>query len=247
MPRAKIETPERDWIGLSEAALELGISASTLRRWADEGAVRTFVTPGGHRRFWRPAIDSLIPGNRPTPRSSEHLGESERARMSRIYRQEVARDAQAEVPWAADLNTDERKLFRNHGRRIVADMLSALDAPDEGAREERLREASLSAEAYGRAAASIGLPASNTVETFVRFGRPFMNELSALARRRGLDAAATTDLLDRANAWFDRLLVALLRAYETAPVANPRPTSPAGLAGAAGDGDSIVGVGSPSR
>lgn len=33
------------------AARELGIHGSTLRRYADEGKIRTFRTPGGHRRY----------------------------------------------------------------------------------------------------------------------------------------------------------------------------------------------------
>jgi len=34
-----------------EAALALGISVSTARRWSDEGRLRTTKTTGGHRRF----------------------------------------------------------------------------------------------------------------------------------------------------------------------------------------------------
>ena len=32
-----------------------------MRRWADHGDVAAFVTPGGHRRFPRSAIESLVP------------------------------------------------------------------------------------------------------------------------------------------------------------------------------------------
>lgn len=38
-------------IPLSEAAEALGVSASTLRRWADTARIEAIRTPGGHRRF----------------------------------------------------------------------------------------------------------------------------------------------------------------------------------------------------
>jgi excisionase family DNA binding protein len=45
------------WLTVREAALFLGVSIPTLRRWTDEGAVAAFRTPGGHRRY---LIDALI-------------------------------------------------------------------------------------------------------------------------------------------------------------------------------------------
>ncbi len=241
---------EREWMGLTEAAARLSISPSTLRRWADEGAVRTFTTPGGHRRFWRPAIEGLVPGERASAPHPEVLGESERSRMTRIYRNAVGRDVWTNVPWAADLNADERKSFRNHGRRIVADMLAALDTAAPEVREQRIAEAREAAESYGRAAASMGIATSDIADAFLRFGRPFMAELSAMARRRGLDAATTTDVLDRSRESFDRLLVAMLRAYEAVSPGHRAPAiegsrsseetpdvlSPAGESGPVGTG-----------
>jgi excisionase family DNA binding protein len=57
----------QEWISLHEAGELLGISASTLRRWSDSGLIRTFVTPGGHRRFSREAVVAILPsaGSRP--------------------------------------------------------------------------------------------------------------------------------------------------------------------------------------
>jgi excisionase family DNA binding protein len=49
-------------LGLSTAqtARELGVSLSTVRRWADQGHLEAIRTPGGQRRFSRDAIDSFL-------------------------------------------------------------------------------------------------------------------------------------------------------------------------------------------
>lgn len=39
------------WLTLHEASAKLGVSAATLRAWADAGRVESYRTPGGHRRF----------------------------------------------------------------------------------------------------------------------------------------------------------------------------------------------------
>ncbi len=38
-------------IGVKEAAELLGVSTKTIRRWEQEGKIRSIRTPGGHRRF----------------------------------------------------------------------------------------------------------------------------------------------------------------------------------------------------
>ena len=40
-----------DWLTLDEAAKRLSVHPATLREWADRGHIRTYRTPGGHRRF----------------------------------------------------------------------------------------------------------------------------------------------------------------------------------------------------
>jgi len=58
-----------EWLTLGGAAGYLGVAHGTLRRWADEGRVPAFYTPGGHRRFRRPDLDAFLerfgPAGRP--------------------------------------------------------------------------------------------------------------------------------------------------------------------------------------
>jgi excisionase family DNA binding protein len=48
------------WISTKEATKMLGVSSTTIKRWADEGTLRSTRTAGGHRRFRREAIGGFL-------------------------------------------------------------------------------------------------------------------------------------------------------------------------------------------
>lgn len=49
----------REIMGPREVAELFGVDPSTVVRWADEGLLPFFRTPGGHRRFKRIDVDAL--------------------------------------------------------------------------------------------------------------------------------------------------------------------------------------------
>ena len=53
------------WVSLNEAARRLNVHPATLREWADRGRIRTFRTPGGHRRFSAEDLDALAAESAP--------------------------------------------------------------------------------------------------------------------------------------------------------------------------------------
>nr|MBA2381287.1 hypothetical protein [Chloroflexota bacterium] len=98
---------------------------------------------------------------------------------------------------------------------LAAGLLQHLDAPELESASRHLKEAAVNAGEYGRAAASLGLSLSQTVEGFLRFRMPFHQELAVAARRRGFDTAETTDLLESAERAMDRLLLATMTGHTT--------------------------------
>jgi excisionase family DNA binding protein len=62
-----------------EAAVALGISVSTARRWSDEGRLRTTKTSGGHRRFRVADLRGL--GRSTAPRARLRLAEPPRVTL----------------------------------------------------------------------------------------------------------------------------------------------------------------------
>ena len=211
-------TRDHDWIGLSEASRILGVSPATVRRWSDDGRLRVFTTPGGHRRFSRSALQQLLPSDR-TRRPTLGGAGLTPSRLARTYRR-ASRDAAPELPWVLKLSDEQRVLFRERGQVLAATLLQYLDATQPDTATHHLTTASSTAAEYGRAAATLGLSLSQTVEGFLRFRAPFHHELALAARRRGFDAVETTDLLETAEHAMDRLLVATMTGHS--PLARSR-------------------------
>lgn len=208
------------WLGLGDASRVLGVSPATLRRWSDAGRVKTFTTPGGHRRFDRRSLERLLPSDRDRRPAVQALGMTSE-RVSRRYRR-VGRSGQVPVPWILALDEQQRESFRAHGRTVVKHLLMSLDAGTDQDRDDRLREAQQAAAGYGCLAAGLGLSLGETVEGFLRFRTPFSGELLAWARRRGLDAAEIGDLVKDAEGAIDRLLLATMTGHGVAAVRTRR-------------------------
>jgi excisionase family DNA binding protein len=57
-------------MNIEEAAKYLQISKHTLRRWEKEGKVKSFRTPGNHRRFTKFELDKMVS----TPELNNFIG-----------------------------------------------------------------------------------------------------------------------------------------------------------------------------
>ena len=85
------------------------------------------------------------------------------------------------------------------------------------------REAVDLAAHLGERLAVHGVPLADGVSMFVSARRPFLAELSVVARRRGVDGARIGELYDASTGLLDRLLLAFVAAHEVvAREAAPR-------------------------
>ncbi len=211
---ARPTSSDPEWLSLAEASRLLGVSNATLRRWSNAGRIRSFTTPGGHRRFSRSALERLLPAERQRRPSIADSGLTP-ARLARTYRRE-GRTGTASMPWVLALTDEQRLLFRERGHVLAASLVQYLDATLPESAAHHLRSAEVSAAEYGSVAAGLGLSLNQTVEGFLRFRAPFHHELAATARRRGFDTAQTTDLLETAERAMDTLLVATMTGHSLA-------------------------------
>jgi excisionase family DNA binding protein len=61
-------------LNVGQAAAYLGVSAASLRSWADQGLLPVYRTPGGQRRFATRDLDGFIRSMRePSSTNGEHV------------------------------------------------------------------------------------------------------------------------------------------------------------------------------
>jgi excisionase family DNA binding protein len=204
------DQPAEDaWLSIHEASALLGITPSTLRRWADEGQVSMTRTLGGHRRFARDEIRILARGrvraatSRPAERRPPRWG---------VDRGELARQ-----DWYARLgNGPAAGQMRGLGQRLLGLLLQYL-----GGREEKgrlLNEARLVASSYGRRARRARLSMHETLKACLFFRKAFAQleaPLPGLATPLG--TAELRALYSRLNEFMDTVLLGLVSGYEAHP------------------------------
>ena len=74
----------QEWLSLGPASRLVGVDPDTLRRWADVGRIRSFTTPGGHRRLARADVARLQEARRSQKRPLATLGATPE-RMARAF------------------------------------------------------------------------------------------------------------------------------------------------------------------
>ncbi|HZL64840.1 MAG TPA: helix-turn-helix domain-containing protein, partial [Thermoleophilia bacterium] len=111
-----------DWLRLSEAARALGVSLNTVRRWSDSGQLVGYRSPGGHRRFRRADVDTLIHGaaaeHPDAARSALTAGHWERLRAPLSALAQVTAEAIGVTSCAFVVETGEHEvtLIAEHSR-----------------------------------------------------------------------------------------------------------------------------------
>jgi excisionase family DNA binding protein len=211
--RAAETTQSRDqpsrWISLSRACNLLGVNESTLRRWADAGYVRSFRTPGGHRRFAEDDLRALMAGQgRPGPAGYGSLGH---LALTRIRRR-LQRGKKPQAHWYVGMPEGDRERLRALGQRLVNLVSEYLGR---GSRRSRLtEEAREIGHQYGREFADKRLPVRDAVEAFIFFRKGLDDAAIELAHRGNLSAEEALEVWELTAGLADQILLAMADAYQ---------------------------------
>ena len=192
----------------------LGVDPDTMRRWADNGKVDVFTTPGGHRRFLRTSIEALLPRSRAARRQSlSAMGETP-DRIASEFRKRV-RTELTDQDWRTRFNEGALRWFRERGVRMSDLLLGSLDTSRRVGREQLVEQAESLGREYGVEARRNGMSLGEATQAFLFFRARFMAEIAHVARRRSLETAQASSLFADADRALDRIILALIAGHQS--------------------------------
>jgi excisionase family DNA binding protein len=209
-------TNTQQWLSLSQAANYLNVHPTTLRRWADNGAVAIMLTPGGHRRFALSDIEQFAQG-RHGLRQAIGIEQVWADQALTTTRQEIL--AHQNVHWMVVLDEPARERNRMLGRQLMALTLQYIS---NGEDERLLTEASNIGREYGRTAIQMGLPLTDALQASLFFRDTMIDTALQLPENVNIRPEANVRLLRRINTLLNAVHLAVAEVYD---VANNNPVS----------------------
>jgi DNA binding domain, excisionase family len=199
---------ETTYLSLSAASKRLGVHSTTLRRWADAGAVPVYVTPGGHRRFALADIEALVARKALT---AQALTSTWAARAIAQARTEIAQ-AQDRTGWLATMSPEERATRRRIGQQLMGVVLRYVNA--QGDDEALIREAQMIGNEYARSAQQIGMPLTAALEAALFFRDSLVESALDLPEQAHLRHEDSTRLLRRISRVLNVVQLAVVDGYQ---------------------------------
>jgi excisionase family DNA binding protein len=202
------------WLTLGAASQQLGVSETTIRRWADEGEIRSYRTRGGHRRILEEDLKAIVAnaGSAAAARDTDRISDLALARVKRRITR--GRQGQALAHFAT-LSPDAVDRLRLLGRQ-VEDLFARYIASD--SKKDRFTDdARTIGREYGRSlvAEKVGLTAA--VATFNSMRRSLEETASQIASEAGLSTEEAVDAVESTLELADHMLEGMASVYEAAP------------------------------
>ncbi len=190
-------TQKSQWLSLRDACRLLDVSNTTLRQWADNGYLRVYRTPGGHRRFLRDDVESFT--NAPEKAQEQGREDAIEGSALRRIRRSLGRNDVLQQPWYQSIEEEGKVRMRLFGRRLLSLLLQ--EAGSRRRRQELLEEAHLLGREYGTEMSERGVTLKDTIEAFVFFRTMVLDSTNPGSWGRIIEAA-------------DRVLVGMADSYE---------------------------------
>lgn len=200
---------ERRLVSIGEACQVLGVSEATLRQWSDEGKIKVFVTPGGHRRYAHAELKKILDTHK------VHAGikdlASEMAETSEAHG-EIARRFLGETAWYHTLTPEAQGCLAGLGREMLRLVIRYL--VQRSRREETMAQARHIGRDFGETLAGLGLSLTDSVEAFIRHREPLLAAISHMVKKREAVNGRVIEAIPLVAQVMDEALVSLVAAYQ---------------------------------
>lgn len=194
---------------MGQARKMLGVSEATLRRWTDEGKIKAFITPGGHRRYLESEIRSFMGAKRRVHGMDDLVAKMETVPLHEIH---IARSHFAQAAWYTGLSDDARARLGELGNSLYNLAVDYLTRKKK--HEEAVEAAREIGRGFGEYLAQIGVSLPDSVEAFLMHRTPLIDAANELAKGRESLQGRAADAIPMLVQITDQVLLALIQAQQ---------------------------------
>ena len=198
-----------DWVNISEASRILAVSEQALRQWTDEGKIKAFITPGGHRRYLRLELKRFINQNRKMLGLKDLVTDLEHV-VPILH--DTATDYLRSTSWQGHLDPESQKHLASLGRRLLALIIKGVSETSwQAETSKEVREVGAD---FGRILARQGLPLTDAVQTFIRHRDPIIQVTTEILKKREGFNRRIVEAIPIVNKAMDEALISLVTVHQ---------------------------------
>lgn len=202
-------------VSIGKASLLLGVSETTLRQWTDEGKIKAFITPGGHRRYAQTELKKILDTRKTHSGIRDLVSEME---GTSVRHGEIARRFLSQTAWYHTLDEEAQARLAGFGRKMLHLVTRYL--VQRSRREETMQQARSVGHDFGETLAGLGLPLTDSVEAFILHREPLLGAISHLVKSGETVNGRVAEAIPLVAQVMDEALVSLVAAYQSLRRAN---------------------------
>ena len=200
---------QEEIVSISEASHLLGVNEATLRQWTDEGKLKAFITPGGHRRYSRSDLKKFTRSSRKILGIKDLAVEIEDT--TKLHR-EIARKFLEDNPNFRQPGPVFYKHLADMGRRLLELVVKYVGEPS--TRQETISAAREIGTGFGSTLAEMEVPLTDSVAAFLSHRDPFMKAAIHIISKREPVRGSIMEAIPLANRFIDEALVCMIAAHQ---------------------------------
>lgn len=200
---------QQSLVTISEASHILGVSEAALRQWTDEGKIKAFITPGGHRRYSRAELKKFMTSHQKVLGIKDLVAELEDT--IQLHR-EIGRTSFSTISWYNNLSRESQESLGSLGRRLLSLIIRYITEPAK--QEETIKLARDVGHSFGETLAELGLPLTDSVEAFILHRNPIMEATTHLMKKREAFSGRVVEAIPLVADIMDEALVSLVAAHQ---------------------------------
>jgi excisionase family DNA binding protein len=199
---------QEDLVGITEACQILKVSETALRQWTDEGKIKAFITPGGHRRYLVADLRKFMGSSHKAIGIKDLVVELEDA-VDPL--REIAKTSLPDKVWYNKLDLDSQRCLASLGRNLLQAIIKYTAQPSK--QEETMIVVHNIGSDFGQTLARLGLSLTDSVEAFILHRDPIMSAATHLMKK-GEATGRVADAIPGVAHVMDEALLSLIAAHQ---------------------------------